>query len=62
MDYRNNPGRNANNSFSVILDLAVSDYIELYGYMDDNSGSPNPRFEGDTTVRKTFLNGYKIIE
>jgi len=48
-------------TIASILDLSVSDYVELYGIVNTNSGS-NGLFLGDSTSNKTFFGAYKIIE
>ena len=46
-------------SFSVIIDLAVSDYLEMYGQSDVTSGTP--KFGGAESANVTFFGGYKLI-
>jgi len=48
-------------TIASILDLSVSDYVELYGVVNTNSGS-NGLFLGDSSSNKTFFGAYKIIE
>ncbi len=48
-------------TIASILDLSVSDYVELYGVVNTNSGS-NGLFLGDSSTNKTFFGAYKIIE
>jgi hypothetical protein len=48
-------------TIASILDLSVSDYVELYGLVNTNSGS-NGLFLGDSFSNKTFFGAYKIIE
>jgi len=59
VDFRNNQGRRVSVLATVILDLAVGDYIELYGNILDTSGSPT--FYSTTNTFFTFLTGYKLI-
>ena len=59
VDFRNNQGRRVSVNASVVLDLAVGDYIELYGNILDTSG--NPTFYSTTGTFFTFLTGYKLI-
>ena len=42
------------------FDLAVADYIEIYAYIDDTSGTPT--INSDSTRHRTFFGGHKIIE
>ena len=57
-DFRDNPGRRFALTNSIVLDLSASDYIEVFGRIDDNSGSP--RFDGAATYNSYFT-GYKLI-
>jgi len=59
VDFRNNYGRRVSVNVSVILDLAVGDYIELYGNITDTSGSPT--FYSTSGSFFTFLSGHKLI-
>ena len=59
IDMSNNYGFLIPVSASVIIDLAVSDYIELWGKVDGSSGTTV--FVGDADTQ-CFMNGYKIIE
>ena len=59
VDFRNNYGRRVSVNVSVVLDLAVGDYIELYGNITDTSGSPT--FYSTSGGFFTFLTGYKLI-
>ena len=47
-------------AFSVLIDLAVSDYLEMYGNSDVTTGTP--KFGGAESANVTFFGGYKIIE
>ena len=61
-DFRNNNGRQASISNTAILDLAVSDYVELWGTVYDTSGSP--QFGGGSSGGeryKSHLTGFKLI-
>jgi len=53
-----NPGRAINCTWSDSFDLSVSDYIEMYAYIDDISGTPT--VIGNSRHR-TFFGGYKLI-
>ena len=44
---------------SCVLDLAVSDYIEVYAYYQDNGGGTGS-ITGNTDF-DTFFRGYKLI-
>jgi len=57
-DMSNNDGFLMPVSGSVIIDLAVGDYIELWGYVDGTSGTTV--FVGDADTQ-CFMNGYKLI-
>jgi hypothetical protein len=57
VDLRSNPGHQVTVNASLILDLSVGDYVEIYAAIDDTSGSP--LVAGSTDYRSTFL-GYKI--
>ena len=41
-------------SFSIILDLAVSDYVEVYA-LQDNAAN------GSRTLEQAYFQGYKLI-
>ena len=41
-------------SFSIILDLAVSDYVEVYALQDNNA-------DGSRQLEQAYFQGYKII-
>jgi|TARA_E500000318_G_scaffold41457_1_gene39577 hypothetical protein len=57
IDMSNNDGFLIPVSGSVIIDLAVSDYIELWGYVDGTTGTT--LFVGDSDTQ-CFMNGYRI--
>jgi len=38
--------------------LSATDYIEVYAYIDDTSGTPT--VIGNSTIHKTFFGGYKL--
>jgi hypothetical protein len=40
-----------------ILDLAVADYIELWGYVSGSS----TQYNGNATLQKTHMSGFKLI-
>ena len=46
---------------SIIIDCVAGDYFELWGYINDLSGSPNFRGKSGSYLR-TYFGGYKIIE
>ena len=58
LDFRDHPIRRASVASTLVLDLSVSDYIELYTNIRDASGSP--RITGDSGI-STYLGGFKII-
>ena len=57
MDFTNNEGNLFFNSASLIIDLAVGDYIELWGYVNGTSGQTMFLGDGDT---QCFMSGYRI--
>jgi hypothetical protein len=58
--HRANDGESATENITIIKNLSVGDYIELYGQAE---GGANPSyFAGDSTISKTYLNLFKIIE
>ena len=60
LDFRNNYGGYGNNlAHSFIIDLAASDYIEVYGAMGKQSGTITANYHA-TKVR-TFFQGCKLI-
>ena len=58
-DERNNPARRISVTATFSLDLAVSDYIEIYANIDRNSGG-NGFIVGDSGIT-TYLGGHKLI-
>jgi len=59
-DHTSNDGESATETITIIKNLSVGDYIELYGQTE---GGANPSyFGGDSTISKTYLNLFKIIE
>ena len=60
-NFNNNPVFITTQNFSVLIDLVVGDYIELFGYIDASSGTPafDPGVTGDT-IKSTYLAGYRI--
>jgi len=58
LDFRSNPIRRVCVTNSIILDLSASDYIEVYGNIDDASGTP--KFDGESTYT-TYFQGFKLI-
>ena len=59
-DCRNNNQRQIPIVFNQLIDLAVSDYIEIYVSLG-TSGS-DERVAGDSSYIATWFSGYKIIE
>jgi hypothetical protein len=45
-------------SINQVLDLAVGDYVELYGIVNVSSGSP--RFDAGGTGGATYFGAYRI--
>jgi len=58
LDFRDHPARRASVASTLVLDLSVSDYIELYANIRDASSSP--RITGDSGI-STYLGGFKIL-
>jgi len=58
--HRANDGEGATENITVIKNLSVGDYVELYG-QGEGGGSPS-YFQGDSTISYTYLNLFKIIE
>ena len=60
-NFSNNPVIITTQDFSVLIDLADGDYIELFGYLDVSSGTPafDPGITSDT-IKSTYLAGYRI--
>ena len=60
IDFRNNYGGYGNAlSHSLVVDLAVSDYIEVYGAMGKQSGNITANYHSSRF--RTFFQGYKLI-
>ena len=59
-DYTTNPISQFNYLWKDSFDLLAADYIEIYAYIDDTSGTPT--INSDSTKHRTFFGGYKIIE
>ena len=61
INWQSNPIRDFGQPLSGIFELAAGDYVELYGYLDDASGS-GMDFKGATGTRiATQMGGYRII-
>ena len=61
INWQSNPIRDFGQFLSGIFELAAGDYVELYGYLDDASGS-GMDFKGATGTRiATQMGGYRII-
>ncbi len=58
-DFRNNPSQKINVNVSAIMDLAVGDYIEIFGY-GDTTNSGTGIFRGDTSVSESWFQGFRI--
>jgi len=56
-DFRSNPVRRFCATNTIILDLSAGDYIEVYGKVDDASGTP--KFTGDVAYT-TYFAGFKL--
>jgi len=57
----NNPLTSVTLQFSTLIDLAVDDYLELFGYIDVSSGTPafDPGVTGDAT-KSTYFSAFRI--
>jgi hypothetical protein len=58
-DNRNSNGQSNSQAITIITELAASDYLEIFGYINGT----NPRFEADgfgTNKPVTYLSGFKI--
>ena len=44
---------------SIIVDCSAGDYFEVFGYVNDTSGSPS--FRGHATIYRTYFGGYRLI-
>ena len=61
INWQANPIRDFGQPLSGIFELAAGDYVELYGYLDDASGS-GMDFKGASGTRiATQMGGYRII-
>ena len=61
INWQANPIRDFGQPLSGIFELAAGDYVELYGYLDDVSGS-GMDFKGASGTRiATQMGGYRII-
>ena len=59
LDFRNNPIQKTNIVVSAVIDLAVGDYIEIFG-MGDSTDSANVSFKGNSSARESWFQGYRI--
>ena len=59
LDFRNNPNQKTNIVVSAVIDLAVGDYIEIFGF-GDSTDSANLSFKGDSSARESWFQGYRI--
>ena len=60
LDFRNTYGGYANAlSYSLIIDLAESDYVEVYGAMGKQSGTISANYHASRF--RTYFQGYKLI-
>ena len=61
INWQSNPIRDFAQPLSGIFELAAGDYVELYGYLDDATGS-GMDFKGASGTRiATQMGGYRII-
>jgi len=59
LDFRANPIQKTNVTVSAILDLAVNDYIEIFGYGDSTDGN-NVEFGGEPNQKESYFQGFRI--
>jgi len=59
LDFRNNPIQKTNVTVSAILDLAVNDYIEIYGF-GDSTDSNDVEFGGEPNQKESYFQGFRI--
>jgi len=60
-DFRGNPGRRANPTFSYLINVtSTSDYFEIYAYHSAAITGSGVFVQGGASY--TYFNGYKIIE
>ena len=55
-------GSGGNSTNTAVLDLAESDYIEIYGKVDVNSGTANIYGASGTASRYTVLHIFRLVE
>tara|TARA_B100001142_G_scaffold17129_1_gene15896 strand:- start:4506 stop:5102 length:597 start_codon:yes stop_codon:yes gene_type:complete len=58
---RNGYGISATENVECTLILSAGDYLEAWGYMDNNNGAQHPRFAGEATWPRSFFGAYKLI-
>ena len=58
MDHRNNYTYQNSLNLTYVDDLSVGDYLEVYGRIEDTSGSP--QVNGDSSLDLTYFYGYRI--
>ena len=57
---------NQSNTTSIVmtgswcLDLAVADYVEMWGYIS-SSGTPTLQYNGNATIFRTYMMGFKLV-
>ena len=57
----NNAGTQFSQAMNATFDLAVGDYVEMYVYVDDNSGSPViDSYLYNTVGQAAYFGGYRI--
>ena len=59
-DYRNNPALSSNCQGSMIIDLSVGDYVEIYGRVNVNTSTGYFLSGGTNTPDLTHFGGYRI--
>ena len=61
-DFRNNPVVDHICNGSIVFDLSVGDYVEVYGKVNFNTGSGSIKSGGTARPDEVSFGGYKIIE
>ena len=57
--YNTATGHQLDLSNYCILDLAVGEYVDVRGYVNVSSGTPN--FQGNSSTLRSFFGGYKLF-
>ena len=57
--YNTATGHQLDLASSIILDLSVGDYLDVTGYVNVSSGTPN--LQGNSATLRSFFGGYRMI-